>query len=81
MELKDDSKTTFDEAIGFFTYSDSKPSVLFYISILENLWKKTELYQQVKESNKQLRLAYERIWQDYFAKVATKLEIRGSVNY
>jgi hypothetical protein len=50
----------------------------FYI---RNLWKKTELYQQVKESNKQLRLAYERIWQDYFAKVATKLEIRGSVNY
>lgn len=61
MELKDDSKTTFDEAIGFSTYSSSKPGVLSYVSIFENLWKQTELYQQVKESNKQLELAYEKL--------------------
>ena len=33
MELRDDSKTTFDEAVGFSTYSDSRPGVLSYVSI------------------------------------------------
>ena len=33
MELKDDSKTSFDEAIGFSTYSNSRPGVLSYVSI------------------------------------------------
>jgi signal transduction histidine kinase len=35
--------------------------VLSYISIFENLWRQTELYQQLKESNKQLQLAYEQL--------------------
>jgi two-component system sensor histidine kinase VicK len=61
MELKDDSTATFDEAIGYSTYSNSKPGVFSYVSIFENLWKQTELYQQVKESNKQLELAYEKL--------------------
>jgi two-component system sensor histidine kinase VicK len=48
MEIKDDSKTSFDEAIGLSTYSNSRPGVLSYISIFENLWKETELYEQLK---------------------------------
>ena len=44
MELKDDSTATFDEAIGYSTYSNSKPGVFSYVSIFENLWKQTELY-------------------------------------
>ena len=48
MELRDDSKTTFDEAIGLSTYSNSRPGVLSYVSIFENLWKQTELYEQLK---------------------------------
>jgi signal transduction histidine kinase len=48
MELRDDSKRTFDEAIGLSTYSNSKPGVLSYVSIFENLWKQTELYEQLK---------------------------------
>jgi len=51
MELRDDSKTTFDEAIGLSTYSNSRPGVLSYVSIFENLWKLTELYEQLKHQD------------------------------
>ncbi|MDQ4073896.1 MAG: ATP-binding protein [Thermoproteota archaeon] len=50
MELKDDTKETFHEAIGLSTYSNSKAGVLSYVSIFENLWEQTELYQQLKKS-------------------------------
>jgi hypothetical protein len=39
MELKDDSKPTFYEAIGLSTYSNSKAGVLSYVAIFEKLWK------------------------------------------
>jgi two-component system, OmpR family, sensor histidine kinase VicK len=48
MELKDDSKTTFYEAIGLSTYSNSKAGVLSYVAIFEKLWKQSELYEQLK---------------------------------
>ena len=44
IEVRDDSKSTFYEAIGLATYSNSKPGVLSYVSIFENLWIQTELY-------------------------------------
>jgi signal transduction histidine kinase len=61
IEKIDDSKQNFIEAVGVATYSNSKPTVLSYVSIFENLWKQTELYQQLKESTKQLELAYEQM--------------------
>jgi two-component system, OmpR family, sensor histidine kinase VicK len=61
IEKIDDSKQNFIEAVGVATYSNSKPTVLSYVSIFENLWKQTELYQQLKESTKQLELAYEQL--------------------
>ena len=61
IEKKDDSKQNFIEAVGMATYSNSKPTVLSYVSIFENLWKQTELYQQLKESTEQLKLAYEQL--------------------
>ena len=56
MELRDDSKGTFDEAIGLSTYSNSKAGVLSYVAIFEKLWNQIELYQQVKEANNRLKL-------------------------
>ena len=52
IELRDDSKSTFYEAIGLSTYSTSKPGVLSYVSIFENLWIQTELYEQLKLHDK-----------------------------
>jgi signal transduction histidine kinase len=61
IEKKDDSKENFIDAVGMATYSNSKPTVLSYISIFDNLWKQAELYQQLKQSNKQLEIAYEQL--------------------
>jgi signal transduction histidine kinase len=57
IEKKDDSKQNFIEAVGMATYSNSKPTVLSYVSIFEKLWKQTELYQQLK----QLEFAYKQL--------------------
>jgi len=56
MELRDDSKTSFDEAIGLSTYSNSKAGVLSYVAIFENLWKQTELYDDIKKAHEQLKI-------------------------
>jgi two-component system, OmpR family, sensor histidine kinase VicK len=57
MEIKDDSKTTFTQATGLSTYSNSKAGVLSYVAIFENLWRQAELYQQLKKSNEELAAA------------------------
>jgi two-component system sensor histidine kinase VicK len=56
IELKDDYKDTFEEAIGFSIYSNSQTAVSSYVAIFDNLWVQTELYQQLKESHKRLKL-------------------------
>jgi two-component system, OmpR family, sensor histidine kinase VicK len=35
--------------IGISTYSNSKPTVLSYLSIFETLWRQTELFEQLKQ--------------------------------
>jgi signal transduction histidine kinase len=52
MELKDDTKSTFYEAIGQSTYSNSKAGVLSYVAIFENLWVQSDLYEQLKMHDK-----------------------------
>ncbi|MGA8084759.1 MAG: hypothetical protein WB988_23135, partial [Candidatus Nitrosopolaris sp.] len=72
MEIRDDSKTTFDEAIGLSTYSNSKAGVLSYVGIFERLWIQTELYQQVKEANKRLKL-HDKMQQEFINVAAHEL--------
>ena len=54
-ELKSDSKDTVPEAIGLATYSNSKPTVLSYVSIFESLWNQTELYEETTRLYQQLK--------------------------
>ena len=72
MELRDNSKTTFDEAIGLSTYSNSKAGVLSYVAIFEKLWNQIELYQQVKEANKRLEL-HDKMQQEFINVAAHEL--------
>jgi signal transduction histidine kinase len=51
-EKTDDTKENFIEAVGSATYSNSKPTVLSYISIFKNLWKHVDLYEQLKTHDK-----------------------------
>jgi two-component system, OmpR family, sensor histidine kinase VicK len=54
-EINDDSKDTFSDALGFATYSNSKSTVLSYISIFESFWLQTEMYKKVKETERMQR--------------------------
>ncbi|MDQ6862355.1 MAG: ATP-binding protein [Thermoproteota archaeon] len=72
MELRDDSKTTFDEAIGLSTYSNSKAGVLSYVAIFEKLWNQIELYQQVREANERLKL-HDKMQQEFINVAAHEL--------
>ncbi|MGN6347813.1 MAG: ATP-binding protein [Candidatus Nitrosocosmicus sp.] len=60
IELKDDTKDTFREAIGLSTYSNSKAAVLSYVFIFESLWGQTELYEQL-EKREELQKDFNRI--------------------
>jgi two-component system, OmpR family, sensor histidine kinase VicK len=72
MEIRDDSKTIFDEAIGLSTYSNSKAGVLSYVGIFEKLWNQIELYQQVKEANERLKL-HDKMQQEFINVAAHEL--------
>jgi signal transduction histidine kinase len=54
VELKDNTRRRYDSSsssygiIGLATYSNSKATVLSYVSIFETLWKQTEMYEQLK---------------------------------
>jgi two-component system, OmpR family, sensor histidine kinase VicK len=52
MELRDDRKKSFHEAIGLSTYSNSEAGVLSYVSMFESLWKQAELYEELKSNEK-----------------------------
>ena len=47
IELKDDTKDNLEEAIGLATYSNSKSTVLSYVSIFDTLWKQSELRDEL----------------------------------
>jgi two-component system, OmpR family, sensor histidine kinase VicK len=51
-EKTDDTKENFVEAVGMATHSNSKPTVISYISIFESLWKQVDLYEQLKTHDK-----------------------------
>jgi hypothetical protein len=46
IEMRDTTATSFDDAIGLATYSNSESTILSYISIFETLWIQREIYQQ-----------------------------------
>ena len=73
MEIRDDSRTTFEEAIGLSTYSNSKAGVLSYVSIFENLWKQIELYEHVKKSHEQLEI-HDKMQQEFINVAAHELK-------
>jgi len=52
VELKNDTKQKFTEAVGSAVYSTSKPKVVSFVTIFETLWKQTELYEKLKDADK-----------------------------
>ena len=61
VESIDDARNNSADAAGLATYSKSKSIVASYVSIFESLWNQTELYEQLKQSKKELEQAYEKL--------------------
>jgi two-component system, OmpR family, sensor histidine kinase VicK len=61
IELKDDSKENFLEAIGSSTYSNIHSTVFSYVSIFNTLWTQTELYENIRTTNNELQSTTEEL--------------------
>ncbi len=55
VELRDNSKETFVEAVGSAIFSNSKPTVLSYVTMFDSLWKQSELYERLEAHDKMQR--------------------------
>lgn len=55
VELEKDSVEDSVNAIGLSTYSNSKSTVLYYVSIFENLWKQADIYKKADDLYQQLK--------------------------
>ena len=54
VELKNDSKETITDEVGSAVYATSRPTVLSYVTIFDNFWDQSELYERVREVNEKL---------------------------
>src|SRR5688500_2761349 len=72
IELIDDTKAAFEEAIGPATYSNSKSIALSYVSVFESLWKQTELYQKLNELYERLQ-GHDKIQNEFISIAAHEL--------
>jgi len=61
IELKDDSKDNFLDAIGSSIYSTTPTTVFSYISIFDTLWTQTELYESIRIANDELQSTTEEL--------------------
>jgi two-component system, OmpR family, sensor histidine kinase VicK len=52
IETKNDAKGIFEEAVGLATFSNSKPTVLPYVTIFESFWRETDLYEKAREADR-----------------------------
>lgn len=52
VELKDDSKETFVDAVRLAIYSSTESTVRSYLTLVESLWEQAELYDQLEAHEK-----------------------------
>jgi len=55
VELKDDSKETFAEAVGSAIFSNSRSTVLSYATLFQSLWDQADLYEKLEAHDKMQR--------------------------
>jgi len=55
VEVREDSQETANyTSIGLATYSNSKSTVLSYVSVFEGFWRQAQIYDELRESKTQL---------------------------
>jgi len=55
VELRDDSKETFIEAVGSAIFSNSRSTVLSYVTLFQSLWEQADLYEKLEAHDKMQR--------------------------
>lgn len=55
IELKDNSKETFVEAVGSAIFSNSKSTIFSYVTMFDSLWGQSELYEKLEAHDKMQR--------------------------
>ena len=55
VELVNDNVDSSIDAMGLSTYSNSKSTVLYYVSIFESLWKQADIYKKAEDLYDQLK--------------------------
>jgi two-component system, OmpR family, sensor histidine kinase VicK len=76
VELVNDNVDISIDAMGLSTYSNSKSTVLYYVSIFESLWKQADIYKKVEDLYDQLR--YKNETQRQFLNIAAH-ELRNPI--
>ena len=61
IDIKDDNKENFIEAVGFATLHNSKSRTESYSFIFDTIWKQVDLRESLKEANRNLIYAYEKL--------------------
>ena len=55
-EVKDDTKSKYIESVGMTIFIEGKTTALSYASIFDNLWRQTELYEEIKKAYEKLQI-------------------------
>ena len=76
VELINDNVDNSIDAMGLSTYSNSKSTVLYYVSIFESLWKEADIYKKAEDLYSQLK--YKNETQRQFLNIAAH-ELRNPI--
>jgi signal transduction histidine kinase len=61
IDVKDDNKQNFIEAVGFATLHNSKSRTESYSFIFDTIWRQADLHESLRQANKNLLDAYEKL--------------------
>lgn len=61
IDVKDDNKDNFIEAVGYATFHTSKSRIESYNFIFDTIWRQADLYESLKEANKNLIFSYQKL--------------------
>jgi signal transduction histidine kinase len=61
IDVKDDNKDNFLEAVGYATYHTSKSRTESYNFIFDTIWRQADLYESLREANRNLIYSYQKL--------------------
>ena len=61
IDVKDDNKDNFIEAVGYATFHTSKSRTESYNFIFDTIWRQADLYDSLREANKNLLYSYQKL--------------------